>query len=80
MERVGDAWLLVWTTGATGIGLRKGDCLAVGWKDNRGHQGATLYRIGKGRLVGGWVSNPGDGAVHRETLTFLKALPKEDGR
>lgn len=67
--------------GYTGIGFRKDNTVIVGW--SRGEvRGCYEYRISTTNsgpvLVGHWVSMPGNGELQTETLTFLRALPKDD--
>ncbi len=73
IKRLGDCYVVKWSKGIldayVGIGLRKGDVLAVCWA-NQGQLGACLYQIEKGpRLVGDWTMLGGAGVVQRETLT-----------
>jgi len=76
IKRLGDCYLVKWSKGIldayVGIGLRKGEVLAVCWT-NQGQIGACLYQIEKGpRLVGAWTMLGGAGVVQRETLTARK--------
>jgi uncharacterized protein (TIGR03067 family) len=76
IKRLGDCYLVKWSKGIleayVGIGLRKGEVLAVCWA-NQGQVGACLYHIEKGpRLVGEWTMLGGAGVVQRETLTARK--------
>jgi uncharacterized protein (TIGR03067 family) len=76
IKRLGDCYLVKWSKGIldayVGIGLRKGEVLAVCWT-NQGQIGACLYHIEKGpRLVGEWTMLGGAGVVQRETLTLRK--------
>jgi uncharacterized protein (TIGR03067 family) len=76
IKRLGDCYLVKWSKGIldayVGIGLRKGEVLAVCWA-NQGQVGACLYRIEKGpQLVGEWTMLGGAGVVQRETLTLRK--------
>jgi uncharacterized protein (TIGR03067 family) len=72
--RLGDCYMVKWSKGIlnayVGIGLRKGETLAVCWA-NDGQIGACLYQIEKGpRLSGVWTILGGAGLMQRETLTF----------
>jgi uncharacterized protein (TIGR03067 family) len=74
--RLGDCYMVKWSKGILnawiGIGLRKGDTLAVCWA-NDGQIGACLYQIEKGpQLSGIWTILGGSGLVQRETLTVRK--------
>jgi uncharacterized protein (TIGR03067 family) len=76
IRRMGDCYLVKWSKGIldayVGIGLRKGDVLAVCWA-NQGQIGACLYQIESGpRLSGAWTILGGAGVVQRETLTAKK--------
>jgi uncharacterized protein (TIGR03067 family) len=76
IKRLGDCYLVKWSKGIldayVGIGLRKGEVLAVCWA-NQGQIGACLYQIEKGpRLTGVWTMLGGAGVVQRETLTARK--------
>jgi len=73
IRRVGDAYTVAWTKGATpmhlGIGLRKGGALAVSFA-NPGMAGIAVYQIGKDKkLVGEWTELGGLGVLRTETLT-----------
>jgi uncharacterized protein (TIGR03067 family) len=81
IKRLGDCYLVKWSKGIldayVGIGLRKGDTLAVCWA-NQGQVGACLYQIEKGpRLVGTWTMLGGAGLVQRETLTARNSNKKK---
>ncbi len=74
--RLGDCYVVKWSKGIldayVGIGLRKGDTLAVCWA-NQGQIGACLYQIEEGpRLAGVWTMLGGAGLVQRETFTVNK--------
>jgi hypothetical protein len=77
-----DIYVVQWTVGLgstfVGVGIRKGDTLAISWAmgdEKRFIRGVNLYKIAPGpRLTGQWASLPGDGFVQSETLTFLKKL------
>ena len=76
IKRLGDCYLVKWSKGIldayVGIGLRKGEVLAVCWA-NQGQIGACLYQIEQGpRLVGEWTMLGGAGVVQRETMTRKK--------
>jgi uncharacterized protein (TIGR03067 family) len=76
IKRLGDCYLVKWSKGIldayVGIGLRKGEVLAVCWA-NQGQIGACLYQIEKGpQLTGVWTMLGGAGMVQRETLTSRK--------
>jgi uncharacterized protein (TIGR03067 family) len=76
IKRLGDCYLVKWSKGIldayVGIGLRKGEVLAVCWA-NQGQIGACLYQIEKGpRLVGEWTMLGGAGVVQRETMVRRK--------
>jgi uncharacterized protein (TIGR03067 family) len=76
IKRLGDCYLVKWSKGIldayVGIGVRKGDVLAVCWA-NQGQIGSCLYQIEKGpRLVGTWTMLGGAGVLQRETLTPRK--------
>src|SRR3984893_12849202 len=76
IKRLGDCYLVKWSKGIldayVGIGLRKGEVLAVCWA-NQGQIGACLYQIEKGpRLTGVWTMLGGAGMVQRETVTPQK--------
>jgi uncharacterized protein (TIGR03067 family) len=76
IKRLGDCYLVKWSKGIldayVGIGLRKGEVLAVCWA-NQGQVGACIYRIDKGpQLIGEWTMLGGAGMVQRETLTLRK--------
>ena len=76
IKRLGDCYLVKWSKGIldayVGIGLRKGEVLAVCWT-NQGPRGACRYQIEKGpRLVGSWTMLGGAGEVQRATLTARK--------
>ena len=75
--RLGDCYMVKWSKGIldayVGIGLRKGETLAVSWANTQGQIGACLYQIEEGpRLAGTWTMLGGAGLVQRETLTFRK--------
>jgi len=77
-----DIYIVQWTVGLgstfVGVGIRKGDTLAISWAmgdEKRFIRGVNLYKIEPGpRLTGQWASLPGDGFVQSEALTFLKKL------
>ncbi len=77
IERKGDVYLVRYTTGSVGVGVRVGDTFAVSWSDPNGH-GVTMYRVGAKSLAGRWASLPGNGAMHHERLSFLRALPADE--
>src|SRR5438309_9746008 len=61
-----------------GIGFRKGDVLVASCSHGNSRT-ALLYKIEPGpTLRGEWTALPGDGQLHIETLTFLKAMNGED--
>ena len=78
----GDTYLIVWkfSNGEfTGVGIRQGDVLSVGWTNN-GKAGVVLYTMkaakaedGKpaGALVldGRWADGSTNGKIYTETLT-----------
>lgn len=79
IEQAKDVYVFHWLTGAptTGIGQRIGDNMVVGWAGEGGKViGSTVYNIQHGpKLVGRWVSIPGNGRPNFETLEFLKGFP-----
>lgn len=80
IRRLGDTYFVQWACGeaTSGIGVKTGDVLSVGWSSD-GVRGCTVYKIQPGpKLVGTWVSFPGNGQRMPETLEFVKAFPKED--
>ena len=61
-----------------GIGVRKGDTIALAWKQTvpaNGTIGSTLYTISKDKktLEGLWVT-PGTDVPRKETLRFLRKV------
>lgn len=72
IRKKGQSYTLAWTLGNAmhhGVGIRRGDVLASSWPG-----GVVLYEIRENRsLVGQYPER--DGSLHRETLTFLRALP-----
>lgn len=78
IQQIRDVYLFNWMTGkpTSGIGQRIGDNLVVGWSGEGGLVGNTVYQIQAGRkLVGRWVSLPGNGKASIEILEWLKDLP-----
>jgi hypothetical protein len=82
-----EVYVIQWMIGAgaafTGLGVRQGGTLAIGWAipGDKGAmvRGTNLYKIEPGpRLVGRWASIPGPGIVQTETLTFLKRVEEQD--
>ena len=77
-----DIYVVQWTVGVgstfVGIGIRKGDTMAISWAlpaEKAVVRGVNLYKIAPGpRLTGHWATLPGDGFLQRETLTFLKKV------
>lgn len=77
-----DIYVVSWTVGIgsnfVGIGIRKGENLAISWAltSKKGViRGVNLYKIEPGpRLTGSWATLPGDGFLQHETLTFLKRM------
>jgi hypothetical protein len=78
-----EVYVVQWMIGAgaafTGLGVRQGPTLAVGWAipGDKGAvvRGTNIYKIEPGpRLVGRWASIPGPGIMQHETLTFLKRV------
>ncbi len=82
VERRGDVYLFAWTAGYKGIGFRIGDNVTVSWwsdqRDSKDLRGNTAYKVEGRNLSGKWISIPGDGRIHRESLVFLRALPQND--
>ncbi|MFO0865051.1 MAG: hypothetical protein U0744_10435 [Gemmataceae bacterium] len=81
-----EVYLVQWMVGVgstfSGLGIRQGNNLAVSWTlpSEKGIvRGVNLYRIEPGpRLTGRWATLPGPGMMQSETLTFLKALDKDE--
>jgi hypothetical protein len=82
-----EVYVVQWMIGAgaafTGLGVRQGTTLAVGWAipGDKGAmvRGTNVYKIEPGpRLVGRWASIPGPGIVQTETLTFLKRVEHDN--
>jgi hypothetical protein len=82
-----EVYVVQWMIGAgaafTGLGVRQGPTLAVGWAipGDKGAmvRGTNVYKIESGpRLVGRWASIPGPGIVQAETLTFLKRVEEDN--
>jgi len=82
-----EVYVIQWMIGAgaafTGLGVRQGPTLAVGWAipGDKGAmvRGTNVYKVEPGpRLVGRWASIPGPGIVQQETLTFLKRVEDQD--
>jgi hypothetical protein len=69
---LGDAYRIVWTTGANqsyeGVGIQMGDALAVGWGTGSGKNGVVAYRINGGTLSGRWTLSDMRGAIGTEEL------------
>ena len=78
IRRIESIYLVQWILGDLGfrgVGLREGDKLVVGYVQmDRPFQGVYSYKINPGRLVGRWVSVPGDGTVRTEDMVLLKVL------
>ena len=73
IRRLGDAYAVSWTKGTVplhiGIGIRKGNVLAVSFASKTGG-GVAVYQIGKARtLQGEWTDAGGIGLLRTETLT-----------
>lgn len=81
-----DVYVIQWVVGVgntfTGIGIRQGNTFAASWAlgtDKGTVRGVNVYKVEPGpRLVGRWATLPGPGVTQSETLTFLKALEKEE--
>lgn len=78
ISRQGDAYLVRYTKGDSlaylGIGLRRGNSLAVTWA-NRGEVGLSFYKIEKdGRLLGEYTQLGAIGIVNKENLTPKKPV------
>lgn len=85
IRKVRAVYTIQWSIGDNtfvGIGQRTGDVLSVGWAQVQGGnvvRGVTVYTRGKdGVIEGAWVSLPGNGEKHRETLTLLKKLAEKE--
>jgi hypothetical protein len=80
IARQNDAYQLQWVVDsevvAVGMGIRKGDVLAVAYFS--GQPGVAAYRIEPDdRLVGEWTVDDADGLLFSETLT--KVSPERPG-
>jgi hypothetical protein len=85
IRKVRAVYTVQWSIGDNtfvGIGQRTGDVLSVGWaQEQKGGvlRGVTVYQKGRdGTLEGAWVSLPGNGEKHKETLTLLKKLKEKE--
>lgn len=83
IERRGEVYVVAWMLGNqyTGVGIRTGDMLSVAWAapgEKVPLRGINVYRIQNKTLTGTWATIPGNGKKASETLTFLKALDKEE--
>lgn len=86
IHRKNATYVLYWLNGSIlgrGTGVRIGDSFSVGWESElvsgKPLRGVTVYRLGSdGRLCGRWVSVPGDGQAHEETLELLRAFPAKE--
>jgi uncharacterized protein (TIGR03067 family) len=73
IRRLGDAYAVSWARGTVpihiGVGVRKGDVLAVSFA-SKGGGGIAVYQISKDRkLQGEWTDLGGIGVLRTETLT-----------
>ncbi|MEK7663964.1 MAG: hypothetical protein AAB340_00740 [Patescibacteria group bacterium] len=87
IARRNDIYIVTWVIGGsstfTGVGIRRGNTLAVSWVMPTGEKGivwgVNLYKIEPGpRLVGYWATLPGNGLVQRETLIFIKDIEEDE--
>lgn len=85
LEKHGDIYVVQWSirgNSFTGVGVRSGDTLAVGWATpTQGgvSRGVNVYRIESSKkLVGRWSALPGNGLVATETLSWLKELSADE--
>jgi hypothetical protein len=82
VTKVGNVYVVNWLCGHganfVGIGIRDGNSLSVSWSLGN-VKGINVYKIEPNRLVGKCAIMPGNGEYRPETLTFVKALEKEDG-
>ena len=75
IRKAGSIYIVQWSTGTVGIGIRTSAGFSVGWtmetESGKMFRGVTVYAI-KGRtLRGHWATLPGPGRVHDETMTWL---------
>ena len=72
IAKKGDTYTIDWLIGSAekykGIGIRQGDVLAVSYVSNA-ISGVVVYKIEKGKLVGQWAIQGGNGKIQTETLT-----------
>jgi len=82
--RRGEVYLVTWTTSGgsfSGVGIRVGDTLSVGWSapvEGKVLKGVNQYKLDGKTLNGRWATAPGNGQVQTETLVWLKDLDKEE--
>ena len=76
IARHGDTYRVQWIfesrRGATGIGIRDGNTLAVSY-----FGGLAMYRIDGAQLVGRWTVPDAQGVLSSETLNRVKDLPPD---
>ncbi len=80
IKKVGNSYKLKWKIGKqgyVGVALREGNILSSSWLAGRRNSGVIVYKIEKGpKLVGKFATYRGNGKTQKETLTFLKKIPK----
>ena len=93
VRKLGESYIVVWTVQRvtedgiatspyTGIGLRDGNKLSIGWAQTdtagKSTRGVTVMTLGAGgTLAGQWMMMPGAGRAHTETWELLRPLKEE---
>lgn len=78
IRKAGSVYIVQWSTGTAGIGIRTSAGFSVGWTmetdSGKMFRGVTVYQV-KGRtLRGQWATLPGPGRLHEETMTWMGGL------